>query len=148
MAMKKCKECGKEISTKAVSCPGCGAISKKKTGCFTWLVAGFFIIVMISVFKNYDYDGVNKTETVYNSALDGSVYQVKQWFKENLKDPNSFEAIEWGQVVNVENLNLPHKFIVRCKYRAKNSFGGYEIGHKIFYLDRLGNIVSVIDLDK
>ena len=55
---EKCKECGKEISTKAVSCPGCGAISKKKTGCFTWLVVDFFIIVMISVFKTSDYDVV------------------------------------------------------------------------------------------
>ena len=30
MAMIKCPECGKEISDKAVSCPNCGAVVKKK----------------------------------------------------------------------------------------------------------------------
>lgn len=30
MAMIYCKECGKEISDKAISCPNCGAVVKKK----------------------------------------------------------------------------------------------------------------------
>lgn len=30
MALIKCPECGKEISDKAVSCPNCGAVVKKK----------------------------------------------------------------------------------------------------------------------
>ena len=32
MALKKCKECGKEVSTKAKSCPNCGA-QLKGGGC-------------------------------------------------------------------------------------------------------------------
>lgn len=38
MALKKCKECGNDVSTKAASCPKCGAVLKHKTGCFTYLV--------------------------------------------------------------------------------------------------------------
>lgn len=30
MALIKCPECGKEISDKAISCPNCGAVVKKK----------------------------------------------------------------------------------------------------------------------
>lgn len=34
MALKKCKECGKEVSTKADLCPNCGAKQKRKgIGC-------------------------------------------------------------------------------------------------------------------
>lgn len=49
MALKQCKECGKQISTQATSCPNCGAVLKKKTGVFTWIVAIFFILVMIGM---------------------------------------------------------------------------------------------------
>ncbi|NIA07350.1 MAG: zinc-ribbon domain-containing protein [Actinobacteria bacterium] len=33
MALNKCKECGNEVSTKAKSCPKCGAALKKPGGC-------------------------------------------------------------------------------------------------------------------
>lgn len=32
MALVKCQECGKEISSEAVSCPGCGSSNKKPAG--------------------------------------------------------------------------------------------------------------------
>lgn len=44
MAMVKCKECGKKISSKAKSCPSCGAPAAKKTSRATWLV-GIFLLV-------------------------------------------------------------------------------------------------------
>ena len=43
MALKKCKECGNEVSTKAASCPKCGAVLKKKTGCLGYIGAAFLI---------------------------------------------------------------------------------------------------------
>ena len=49
MAMKKCKECGNEVSTKAESCPKCGAVLKKKTGCLTYLVTGFLVLIILGV---------------------------------------------------------------------------------------------------
>ncbi len=42
MALKKCKECGHDVSTKAKTCPHCGA-SVKTTSTITWLV----LIIMI-----------------------------------------------------------------------------------------------------
>lgn len=47
MALKKCRECGREISTEAESCPGCGAKQPKRTSLLTWLIAlvlGFGLI--------------------------------------------------------------------------------------------------------
>jgi len=81
-------------------------------------------------------------EVVRNSAWDASVWQVEQWLKTNLKDPDSYEAIEWSKVVKREN-----RYMVRCKYRAKNSFGGYVIENKLFTLDSKGNVLSSTDYE-
>lgn len=51
MALKKCKECGKEISSKAKVCPSCGAKNKRrsKLGVFLAIILiGIGIIWMIS----------------------------------------------------------------------------------------------------
>lgn len=52
MALKKCKECGKDVSDKAATCPNCGApIPKpwlKASGCLIILV-GFFVVLTITV---------------------------------------------------------------------------------------------------
>jgi len=42
--------------------------------------------------------------------------------------------------------NSYYKYWVRHKYRAKNSFGGYVIENKIFYLDEQGNVVGEKDV--
>ncbi len=58
---------------------------------------------------------------VKNSPWDGSVYEVEQYLKSRvLKDPDSFQAIEWSRVVKGCG-----DYAVRLKYRARNSFGGY-----------------------
>lgn len=79
---------------------------------------------------------------VSNSAWNGSVLQVEQHLKRHLKDPSSLEVIEWGNVVAAPN----NGFIVRVKYRAKNSFGGYAIEQKVFRLDASGGVVGVSDI--
>lgn len=85
----------------------------------------------------------NPVEIVTNSPWDGSVRQVERWLEDTLKDPDSFEAIEWSPVIKVpEGTPMPHKYIVRVKYRAKNSFGGYVVENTLVYLDAAGNVLS------
>lgn len=59
MALIKCSECGREVSDKAGSCPGCGAPistkataaaapAKKKTGCLTWIITGILGLAILS----------------------------------------------------------------------------------------------------
>ncbi len=45
MAIKKCKECGKEVSTSAKVCPHCG--KKYPTGGFTWPAKIFLIFILL-----------------------------------------------------------------------------------------------------
>ena len=76
---------------------------------------------------------------VSNSGWDGSVHQVERYLKQNLKDPSSFEAIEWSPVVK----GADDSFMVRVKYRAKNSAGSYVIEQKVFHLDSNGAVMGV-----
>ena len=77
---------------------------------------------------------------VANSAWDGSVREVERYLKQNLKDPGSFEAIEWSPVVK----GADNSFMVRVKYRAKNSAGSYVIEQKVFHLDSNGAVNGVV----
>ena len=42
-----CRSCKVPISKKAVSCPHCGAVPKKKTSLFTWIVTGLVVLWFI-----------------------------------------------------------------------------------------------------
>ena len=67
--------------------------------------------------------------------------QVKAWLKANLNDPGSLEFIEWSPVQKTDDGG----FMVRAKYRAKNSFGGYVVENRVFFLDSAGNVTHSID---
>jgi hypothetical protein len=52
MALVRCKDCGKEISTSANSCPNCGAKPiKKKTVLWVALSIPLFLIVAITIYS-------------------------------------------------------------------------------------------------
>jgi RNA polymerase subunit RPABC4/transcription elongation factor Spt4 len=159
MALIACPECEKKISDSAHVCPNCGypltpervleikkteRESRKRLGLIILsTIAIFLVLCVIGSFISSDSSN-NRTiskNIVYNSELDGSVEQVKSWLQENLKDPDSLQFIEWSPVQKIYD----GRFMVRVKYRAKNSFGGYVIENKIFSLDSSGNLVNVSD---
>ncbi len=71
MALKKCKECGKEISSKAKTCPNCGAPIKKQisTG------SGCLIIILFVIFIAWIFSSVFDTPSSIPSST-----SAKQWF--------------------------------------------------------------------
>jgi len=53
MALIKCKECGSEVSSKAETCPKCGArITAKPMGCGTLIGVLFLGVIIVSVFSS------------------------------------------------------------------------------------------------
>lgn len=117
-----------------------------------WIAIGvvlFFVIGFVWATSSSNKTSSSKTNTsssktseiVVNSEWDASVYQVKNYLKENLKDPDSYQSIEWSKVVK----NSDGTFVVRHKFRAKNGFGGYGIENKIFKLNSSGIVISVLD---
>ena len=83
------------------------------------------------------FDGTKRI-IVENSVFDGSVRQVEKYLKASLKDPQSYESIDWNKVIETDN-----GYSVNHKYRAKNSLGGFVIENKVFYLDFKGNVIRV-----
>lgn len=47
--VKDCPACGGKVATSAKACPHCGAVQKKKTSLFTWIMAGFFAMMLLLV---------------------------------------------------------------------------------------------------
>ena len=63
------------------------------------------------------------------SELDGSVKIVKDYLKSNAKDASSLDFLEWSKVTySGEN------WIVRCKYKGKNSYGADVTENAWFYI--------------
>jgi len=117
----------------------------KNYGCLIIIIIAVVIGIYGAMSGDSEKTGSDNTEIVSNSGYDASVYQVEQYLKrEYLKDPDSYEGIEWSKVQK-DNTNSLYRYYVRHKYRAKNGFGGYVVEEKIFYLDQSGNVVSVSD---
>jgi hypothetical protein len=55
MAIIACKECGRDVSDEAKSCPHCGATPKKKgIGCGTLIVAVILVMIVLRIFNAND----------------------------------------------------------------------------------------------
>lgn len=78
---------------------------------------------------------------VNNNKWNGGVKQVEDYLERTLRDPDSYESIEWSEVKQKAD-----GYYVRHKYRAKNGFGGYVVTNQLFHLDFNGNVVDVKDL--
>ncbi len=77
-----------------------------------------------------------------NNAWDASVIEVKLFLRENLNDPDSVQYLEWSPVFAYDEY-----WSVRCKYRAKNSFGALILAEKLFYIQN-GKVVHFEDYEK
>jgi hypothetical protein len=102
-----------------------------------------FVVALVVISANAGRSGSvgSKDVLVENSSWDGSVFHVKQYLKKNLKDPDSYEGIEWSPVQKLSD----GTFSVRHKYRAKNSFGGFVVENQVFVYDAQGNVLSAKD---
>jgi hypothetical protein len=104
-------------------------------GCLISIAVVVGLIIIGAIF------GDDMDSDVQNSALDASVHQVERHLKNTLKDPKSYDGVEWSAVQEA-SAGSDYKYYVRHKYRAKNSYGGYVIENKVFYLDEKGNVVK------
>jgi len=122
--------------------------AKTYLGCFFLLI--FFAIIFRACFCSGKSDkGVSDRATVVNSEWDSSVWQVEDYIKKRLTDPDSYESVNWSPVSDLgKNTTAPHRYIVRHMYRAKNSFGVKITENKLFYLDNSGYVVSNMDFGR
>lgn len=139
MAMKKCKECGKEKSSKAAVCPHCG-YKQKKTGCFTWVAAigiSVFMVPLLISGLNAPPGERNATSSpprpktpeeireekiqAQFSKWDSSHIDLVERVKESMHDPDSFEHVETRFKEQASSI------LVMMKFRGNNAFGAKRL---------------------
>lgn len=145
----KCKDCGKEISKNAKSCPNCGA-KIVKTSMMTWLVLIFIIAFGVHSINN---DGKTNSKPVKQltekekrikniedqfSIRDGSHIKVESFIKKLMNNPDSYEHVRTKYIDNGDSLQIITTF------RETNAFGGVVKETMRFKVDMNGNIIKIL----
>jgi hypothetical protein len=74
------------------------------------------------------------------SAWDGLAPEIAEWFRLNLKDPDSCEVVTATGIAG----DLEKGWLQLVTYRAKNSFGAFEIETRGFVISH-GRVVAVTE---
>lgn len=138
MAMIKCKECETTVSSKAATCPNCGAPKPKKTSRAAWLAVGLLALLVVGSFGNSGSTASKPRESTAAAAAapppapaavatqsqeqkDEKVrvfmaVTVADLVRQSLREPDS---LKW------EHVRVSDKADVVCmSYRSRNGFGG------------------------
>lgn len=106
-------------------------------------IVGLCVFFLVKCLSGGCSDGnVSNLPKIQASSYDGSVFQVENFIKGNIKDPDSYQSIKWNKLIK-----SPEGYEIGHKFRAKNGFGGYDIAYWGFTLDTNGTVIQVIDLD-
>jgi hypothetical protein len=114
MALIKCKECGTEVSSKAVACPKCGAqVAKKSIGCGTIIVVLVLGLIIIAAFSSIFSSGTkNGTSPSNTQAVSTPTPTIpgSQWRYYNVDDEMGKGTIYQAQVssTNTVNFDFPY----------------------------------------
>lgn len=131
MALIKCKECGKDISTDAKACPHCGAKPPYKPSLAFILIAGLLVVFGVKASLESARTPIKEPpktaeQTAAKEAADmraKMAYVLIRKVKKSLREPESLDVIN---VFSNEKADL-----LCMKYRARNGFGGYSIGYYV-----------------
>lgn len=131
MSLRPCKECGKEVSTKAASCPNCGAKVPRQFGVIGALFAlfvGWILFSCVGEHQKREIAQNNKPAEQVSRESKEKDAEVRRFaaatvaeeaVKRAVRDPDS---VRFNQMrVNADGS------IVCAEFRAKNGFGGMEI---------------------
>lgn len=125
MAMVKCSECGKDVSSEAAACPHCGVkIASGESGCTQW-AAGCATIAVLSIFTIIllARDSGAPSSQVTDTRAD-AYYACVEFATRQLKAPATakFPPYRDGASV-VISAGANKRWIVAMHVDAQNSFG-------------------------
>ena len=103
-----------------------------------FIIVAAIIVGIISLFSIISPNDSDPLPTRTDSSV---MVGVRSYLRANLKDPGSYQEIEWSP----SGVNSSGQYYIRHKYRAKNSFGGYVIEEKIFYLNKSYKVIRTQD---
>jgi hypothetical protein len=127
MALIKCKECGKEVSSEAKTCPYCGAKPKTKTSLFTWVItviAGFF---------------------VFNAAM--NIFFGSHKASSNVSTNSKYESAMQSAKLHTESRKAGFNNVLECDFTLTND-SPYSIKDMEITCTNHGNSLSVVSVNK
>ena len=127
MALIKCRECGKDISTEAKACPHCGAKPPYRPSMAFILIAGLLVAFGIKASIEsgrpvYQPPAKTAEQVAQDEAKERRhlvVAITAKKLKNGMREPESVEWIFMGTDEKAE--------VVCLKYRARNGFGGMTV---------------------
>ena len=104
---------------------------KKGIGCLAFFV--LLLMIMVAIGQN---ENQKENEKLMNTPL----YENREYvevmandlIKQRLKDPDSYEFIDMEQ----QPTSKAGERLFLVNYRAKNGFGGYNVGEALFSCDK------------
>lgn len=132
MALVKCKECGKDVSTNAAACQNCGNKLPKRTSVATWIVGGLFLFLVVTCtlnaqkYKDAEEARVaaltpeQKAANAAAAEFNSSKYACEVLIKKTLHDPDSAK-FDPADSFPAQRLG-PHSYLVQVNLHAKNAF--------------------------
>lgn len=140
MALKKCDECGKEVSDGAGKCPHCGAKISKPVGIIGWIVAIVLLAYMVQCTTRTEKAKEQAAAVESAKSPEQKAAEAKQKaeedlrfqktvvaataVKQSLRDPAS---LQWESIDANEDAS-----VICLSYRAKNGFGGMNLEYATF----------------
>lgn len=147
MAMTKCKECRQPVSSKAATCPHCGArVARQNSGCGTLIVVIFLGTIIVGAIgsmvgeqrressstpapattpKSEKTAAEKEAEDAEKQKKDGQIAMAQvgaKTLKSSMRDPDSFK---------LETALVMENGSVCYEYRARNGFGGMNRGQAV-----------------
>ena len=106
MAIQKCHECGKDVSTTAKACPNCGASVKKpllqkNIGCLGIVVSLIILLWIVSKFSAPSFDSYK--EKAINSPTSTLIPSDKQTLASNKKPVKVATPWKYGEIKDEMN---------------------------------------------
>jgi len=74
----------------------------------------------------------------YFSPMDGSHVGVRDFIKENMNDPDSYDHVKTTYI------DFSDYLVVTTKFRGKNKFGATVLQEKTFKVDYNGNVIEML----
>jgi len=154
MALKKCEECGKQVSTKATNCPGCGAAIKgdqkqvgTRTGCL--IISGFtFFLILLFVYGSSSKPNAQNAMPANNDKMDQFLEIVAACDRDeviaNLESNSNSSPWRLTITVNQKWGSMPHSTRLEYAKTFKGAWAGIFAPDPCFIdiLDKTGNRIG------
>ena len=158
MALKKCKECGKEVSTKADKCPHCGVpLKRKPIGCLGVIFAIALVIVLISIISHYSTEREKENARLREQKRTAEVEQQraaevpkKKAEEKVLKDKKAKKEAEFLESVDTHYQQLIELYKKKDFEKAEKVLDLFLRYNKLDYkdVDVMYRKVTIWSLDK